>query len=75
MLEIDRFISPRSLWLLEVELDDAGRLHDELDLPDWVPVVREVTGDPAYTNAALARPDRSAGTAHPVARVPAPEIP
>lgn len=32
-LEIDRFISPRSLWLLEVELDDADRLHDELELP------------------------------------------
>ncbi|MFN8149240.1 MAG: hypothetical protein U0R76_17460 [Candidatus Nanopelagicales bacterium] len=56
VLEIDRFISPRSLWLLEVELDDADRLHDDLDLPEWVPVVREVTGDPAYTNAALARP-------------------
>lgn len=54
-LEIDRFSSPRALWLLEVELDDAERLHDELDLPPWVPVVREVTGDPAYTNAAIAR--------------------
>ena len=26
-----------------------------LDLPDWIPVVREVTGEKAYTNAALAR--------------------
>ena len=54
-LEIDRFLAPRSLWLLEVELDDPERLHDELDLPDWIPVVREVTGEKAYTNAALAR--------------------
>jgi CYTH domain-containing protein len=54
-LEIDRFSSPRELWLLEVELDDAERLHDDLDLPPWIPVVREVTGDPAYTNAAIAR--------------------
>lgn len=55
-LEIDRFFSPRTLWLLEVELDDPERLHDDLDLPPWIPVVREVTGDPAYTNAALAHP-------------------
>jgi len=54
-LEIDRFSSPRALWLLEVELEDPARLHDDLDLPPWVPVVREVTGDPAYTNAAIAR--------------------
>lgn len=54
-LEIDRFSSPRELWLLEVELDDADRLHDDLDLPAWIPVVREVTGDPAYTNAAIAK--------------------
>lgn len=54
-LEIDRFASPRSLWLLEAELDDPERLDDALDLPPWIPVVREVTGEKAYTNAALAR--------------------
>jgi CYTH domain-containing protein len=55
-LEIDRFASPRALWLLEVELDDAAHLTEPLDLPTWITVVREVTGDPAYSNAALARP-------------------
>jgi CYTH domain-containing protein len=54
ILEIDRFSSPRALWLLEVELPDAADLTVELELPGWLTVVSEVTGDPAYSNAALA---------------------
>ena len=53
-LEIDGFRAPAGLWLLEVELADAASLHDALDLPPWVRVVAEVTGDPAYSNVALA---------------------
>ena len=53
-LEIDGFRAPAGLWLLEVELADAASMHDALDLPPWVRVVAEVTGDPAYSNVALA---------------------
>ena len=56
VLEIDRFHSPRALWLLEVEYDDAAGLTEPLDLPTWVPVIREVTGDDAYANYSLALP-------------------
>jgi CYTH domain-containing protein len=55
-LEVDRFHSPRTLWLLEVELPDVSHLHDELEVPTWIAVTGEVTGDPAYSNAALAVP-------------------
>jgi adenylate cyclase len=37
----------------EIELDSA---EEVVVLPDWV--TREVTGDPAWTNAALSDPDR-----------------
>ena len=53
-LEIDGFRAPAGLWLLEVELTDARSLGDVIDLPPWVHVVAEVTGDPAYSNVALA---------------------
>mgnify|MGYP001278170699 CR=1 FL=1 len=56
VLEVDGFRSPRTLWLLEVELADETGLDAELELPPWISVVREVTGDPAYSNAALAYP-------------------
>jgi CYTH domain-containing protein len=55
VLEVDGFRSPPGLWLLEVELPDTASLSDDLDLPPWLTVVREVTGDPAYANVALAR--------------------
>jgi CYTH domain-containing protein len=53
-LEIDRFDVPHRFWLLEVELPGPEHLHDELDLPDWLEVLEEVTGDPSWSNAALA---------------------
>jgi CYTH domain-containing protein len=54
VLEIDVFEQPAGLVLVEVELatDDEVVL-----LPEWLPEWREVTGDPAYLNANLARPD------------------
>lgn len=51
--EIDEFLD-RELWLAEVELprEDAN-----VELPAWLApyVVRDVTGEPAYVNANLAR--------------------
>ena len=57
VLEIDRFSSPRELWLLEVELPSTDDLTAELVLPPWLTVLREVTGDPHYANAHLALRD------------------
>ena len=52
-LEIDVFDVPPGLVLVEVEL-----AHDDepVELPGWLGEWREVTGDPAYLNANLARP-------------------
>jgi CYTH domain-containing protein len=51
--EIDEF-TDRDLVLAEVELRNAA---EQPDLPDWLAplVVREVTGEPEYVNANLAR--------------------
>jgi len=51
-LEIDVFESPPGLVLVEVELE-----HDDevVELPAWLGEWREVTGDPSYLNANLAR--------------------
>jgi CYTH domain-containing protein/predicted ATPase len=51
--ELDRFLSPHAgLQLLELEVDD---LAQSVSLPPFVEVEREVTGEPAFTNHALAR--------------------
>ena len=52
LLEIDVFESPPGLVILEVELE-----HDDevVELPAWLGEWREVTDDPAYLNANLAR--------------------
>jgi CYTH domain-containing protein len=52
VLEIDVFESPPGLVLVEVELE-----HDDeaIELPDWLGEWREVTGDPDFLNANLAR--------------------
>lgn len=57
LLEIDRIVEPRSLWLLEIELPDTDGLGAPVALPAWVGPSREVTGDPAYANRMLALPD------------------
>lgn len=51
--ELDDF-SPmgNNACLLEIELTEENQ---EVVLPDFVTVIREVTGDPAYSNAQLAR--------------------
>jgi adenylate cyclase len=53
--EIDVF-SDRDLVLAEVEL---GALDETVVLPPWLApfVEKDVTGDPAFLNAVLARPD------------------
>ena len=56
VLEVDRIDSPRRLWLLEVELDDAESITEVIELPAWADVVADVTGDPAYSNRSLAVP-------------------
>ncbi|HYO43676.1 MAG TPA: hypothetical protein VES19_10805, partial [Candidatus Limnocylindrales bacterium] len=52
VLEIDVFESPPGLVVVEVELE---RDDEPVDLPDWLGEWREVTGDPDYLNANLAR--------------------
>jgi adenylate cyclase len=51
-LEIDVFEDPPGLVILEIEL---GSADEAVTLPDWLGEWREVTGDPAYFNASLAR--------------------
>ena len=50
--ELDQIHSPRELWLLEVELTEQSQ---EVVLPEGLRLEREVTGDPAYLNAEIAR--------------------
>lgn len=51
--EIDVFLD-RELFIAEIELDHE---YDEADPPEWLKpyIVREVTGEPQYFNAVLAR--------------------
>ena len=51
--EVDEFLD-RDLWLAELELPEESH---EVAIPAWLApsVVREVTDDPAYLNASLAR--------------------
>ena len=50
--ELDTFLDPApGLLLLEVELDHPTR---EVELPPWIEIVRDVTGESAYFNHALA---------------------
>ena len=50
--EIDLYPFWRDRALVEIELSDRD---DEIRMPEGLKVIREVTGDPAYKNAALAR--------------------
>lgn len=51
--EIDHLVAPREIWLAEAELVSYD---DELTPPDCVELGAEVTDDPAYSNANLAKP-------------------
>ncbi len=53
-LEIDVFDAPAGLVVVEVEL---GSEDEAVELPAWLGEWREVTGDPRYFNASLARRD------------------
>ena len=51
--ELDRFLGPHEgLVLLEAELDS---LDQAVAIPPWITIERDVTLEPAYSNAALAR--------------------
>jgi CYTH domain-containing protein len=49
--ELDQFMTPVDIWLLEVELPS---MEEEIDLPDWIKVIKEVTDDYRYTNHQIA---------------------
>jgi CYTH domain-containing protein len=49
--ELDH-LSGYGVMLLECELPD---LDSEVRTPPWLPIIREVTDDPAWTNASIAR--------------------
>lgn len=56
-LEIDHLTAPCELWLLEIELTEEGQ---EVSLPDFLSIAREVTGEPDYSMAGIARGRRGA---------------
>lgn len=53
LYEVDHITDPgsRACWLLEVQVT---RPDDVVTIPRFLPVVREVTSDPAYRNAHIA---------------------
>jgi CYTH domain-containing protein len=54
LLEIDVFDEPMGLVLVEVELESE---HEAVTLPGWLGEHRDVSTNPAYQNAHLARRD------------------
>lgn len=50
--ELDVFQQPEGLVMLEVEVEGISK---ELELPPFIEIEREVTGDPEYSNYNLAR--------------------
>lgn len=50
--ELDIFIEPKRHCWLEIELTEE---NDSLTLPPFLEIEKEVTGDPAFTNFALAK--------------------
>ncbi len=51
-LELDIFEGKHCLMILEVELSS---LEEEVKIPDFIKVVKEVTGDHNYSNVSLAK--------------------
>lgn len=51
-VEIDVYPAWVSSCIMEIELDSE---HEEISLPPFIRVIREVTGDSAYSNASMAR--------------------
>ena len=50
--EIDIYPEWKKQAILEIELKDE---NEEVTMPEGIKVIREVTGDPAYTNHEMAR--------------------
>jgi len=53
--ELDIYPGWEDTAILEIELEEEAQIPD---IPAWITVVREVTGDPAYLNVNLARQPR-----------------
>lgn len=51
LFELDIYPFSDSLAVMELELDSE---EQEIDLPDSVDVIKEITGNPDYSNAAMA---------------------
>ena len=49
--ELDVFKNPEGLVLLEVELTDKNK---DIEIPSFIKIMKEVTGDPSYSNYRLA---------------------
>ncbi len=60
-IEVDHLESPRTLWLLEVELPGTDDMGAAIDFPPWLAVTSEVTGDDRYSNKNLAVPEDPIG--------------
>lgn len=50
--EFDIFARPKGLYLLEIELIDE---NDRVELPPFLDIIKEVTGDPEYKNFEIAK--------------------
>ena len=51
--ELDRFLEPRrGLWILEIELMEE---NEPVDLPPFLDIEKEVTGDSAYSNYEISK--------------------
>lgn len=59
------------IQILEVELPT---LEDPLDLPPWIPILREVTGDRRYSNRSIAEHGLPEERGIQMPRVPADEV-
>jgi len=50
--ELDEILEPKKMWLLEIELTEE---NDKVDLPPFLDIEREVTGEEKYSNYGIAR--------------------
>ena len=50
--ELDIFMRPKGLYLLEIELIDE---NDKVELPPFLDIIREVTNEPEFKNSEIAK--------------------
>lgn len=55
ILALDHFREPVERWILEVELLATESYATNIELPTWLGPVTDVSTDPAFSNAAIAR--------------------